>query len=74
MNEQLSLVECHRSKEHAKRGNWLQCFSHAHILALNQPLEMLTWVELLPRLLVLLPLVLTVLVLLPLLSSSLQQH
>ena len=37
-----------------KRGNWLQCFSHAHILAPNQPLEMLTWVELLPRLLVLL--------------------
>ena len=54
------------------RGNWLQCFSHAHILAPNQPLEMLTWVELLPRLLVLLPLVL--LVLLPLLLSSLQQH
>ena len=58
-----------------KRGNWLQCFRHAHILAPNQPLEMLTWVELLPRLLVLLPLVLLVLlVLLPLLSSSLQQH
>ena len=55
-----------------KRGNGLQCFSHAHILDPNQPLEMLTWVELLPRLLVLLPLVLPVL--LPLLSSSLQQH
>ena len=55
-----------------KRGNWLQRFSHAHILAPNQPLEMLTWVDLLPWLLVLLPLVLPVL--LPLLSSSLQQH
>ena len=55
-----------------KGGKWLQCFSHTHILAVDQPLEMLTWVELLPRLLVLLPLVL--LVLPPLLSSSLQQH
>ena len=50
-----------------KRGNWWQCFSDAHIFAPNQPLEMLTWVELLLWLLVLLPLVL--LVLLPLLSS-----
>ena len=39
-----------------RRGNWLQCFIQAHILAPNQPLEMLTWVELLPRLLVLQPL------------------
>ena len=52
-----------------RRGNWLHCFIQAHILAPNKLLEILTWVELLPRPLVLLPLVL-----LPLLSSSLQQH
>ena len=60
-----------------RRGNWLHCFIPAHILAPNQQL---TWVELLPHLLVLLLTVLLVLVsvvllvLLTLLSSSLQQH